>query len=89
MKQTIIIPWAEYHDLNAHARAIINPTAQQIEMYENDSYLNKIVMINNAKEVAQAFSDLCRAAWTPNQSMQDLERNARIIERCNKILDAI
>ena len=85
----VILPWARYHNLDQHARAIIFPTREQVRMYEDESYLNQIVEVEDAWAVQAAFNDLCVAAWTPNQSIEDREANAVIIEAANSVLNSV
>ena len=73
--------------MDAKARAVVNPTAAQERMYMDES-LNEVVEVDNAVEVAKAFSDLCLAAWTPNQS-EEREANTAIAAAAMAVLNAI
>ena len=85
----VILPWARYHNLDQRARAVVDPTPDQIAMYLEESYLNQAVEVENPHEVSDAFRNLCVAAWTPNQSIEDREVNAVIIEAANAVLNSV
>lgn len=83
-----LLPWARYHGLDQYARAIIDPSPEQIELYTEESHLNIVhdLSDDDATAIANAFNQLCVAAWTPNQSQEARDTNRIIIDHSMQVL---
>ena len=85
----VVLPWSQYHNLDQNAKAEICSSAEEAER-KIDSYLDKVVDVPTAEDatlLADAFSRLARANWTPNQDSAERERNSVIAIDAQSIIN--
>ena len=80
----VILPWSEYYNLEV-CRATIDPSPEELE---NIGRLDEVVEVQDPQEVADAWYRMTRAAWTPNQDLEEREISTKIIEESLEILRA-
>ena len=80
----VILPWSEYYRLEI-CRATIDPTPEELEDVDR---MDEVVDVPNPQEVARAWYKMTRAAWTPNQDIEEREVGTKIIEESLEILRA-
>lgn len=86
----ILLPWSQYHKLDQFAQAqAFNSWAEARD--SRGSYLDEVVEVDReqAENVIRAFESLCRAAWSPNQTGEERDQNARIIEQSDALLESV
>lgn len=79
----VILPWTEYHSLVSSPVGIIvapiplpgNPF--DIALQSGDACYGPLSM-KEGVELQKAFRDLCHADWSPNQNVEEAERNSLV-----------
>lgn len=85
----VILPWSMYHNLDEYGRAeIVQVVINQNELAHMDE-VREFANLQDARECAQAFNDLCVAAWTPNQDYEERIANGEIIRQSREILSRL
>ena len=89
-KQTffVMIPWEQYHSMNANASASIHETCDEALVAASraiglaggwsGNHVWPVQGRETAQEIVDAFERLCIAAWTPNQTDEEQAENAVI-----------
>ena len=88
MKSMVVIPWGRYHELSPGGGAFVVRTMEDVTaaIAASRNRLTQVEIVANARQVADAFNDLCEAAWTPNQSAAERSGNASRINEAREIL---
>jgi len=74
----VILHWSDYHNLHPYGRSTRGAARIPVDVDRN---MDEYVYTSIPNAVADAFWNLCEAAWTPNQSLEQQIRNAEIIKR--------